>query len=86
MQIMQNKKKSRIKKTNYPNGSSKNVAMDRQEMNGREKIDSSLFRYINEQLYTMNGSEAMELFRKDPEAFRLYHKGYQMQVWELYKI
>ncbi|VDK63425.1 unnamed protein product [Onchocerca ochengi] len=80
MQIMQNKKKSRIKKTNYPNGSSKNVAMDRQEMNGREKIDSSLFRYINEQLYTMNGSEAMELFRKDPEAFRLYHKGYQMQA------
>uniref|UniRef100_A0A8R1TNJ8 Ribosomal RNA-processing protein 8 n=1 Tax=Onchocerca volvulus TaxID=6282 RepID=A0A8R1TNJ8_ONCVO len=80
MQIMQNKKKSRIKKTNYPNGSSKNVAMDRQEMNGREKIDSSLFRYINEQLYTMNGSEAMELFRKDPEAFKLYHKGYQMQA------
>ncbi|OZC05449.1 GTP-binding domain protein [Onchocerca flexuosa] len=81
IQIMQNKKKSRIRKTNYPNGPSKNVAVDRQEMNSREKkIDSSLFRYINEQLYTMNGAEAMELFRKDSKAFKLYHKGYQMQA------
>ncbi|MCP9265982.1 Ribosomal RNA-processing protein 8 [Dirofilaria immitis] len=46
----------------------------------RGKIDSSLFRYINEQLYTMNSAEAMKLFQKEPEAFELYHKGYQKQV------
>lgn len=49
-------------------------------MNGIKGMDSSLFRYINEQLYTMNGAAAMELFRKEPHTFELYHKGYQKQV------
>uniref|UniRef100_A0A1I7VW02 Ribosomal RNA-processing protein 8 n=1 Tax=Loa loa TaxID=7209 RepID=A0A1I7VW02_LOALO len=49
-------------------------------MNGREKIDSSLFRYINEQLYTMSGAESYGTISKDPQAFELYHKGYQKQA------
>lgn len=62
------------------NCSSENNAAEKEEMHGRDKIDSSLFRYINEQLYTMSGAEAVELFRMDPQAFELYHKGYQQQV------
>ncbi|KAM3726231.1 Ribosomal RNA-processing protein [Dirofilaria immitis] len=80
MQIMQRKKKNRNKKPNYSNCPNENVTKDKQEINDRGKIDSSLFRYINEQLYTMNSAEAMKLFQKEPEAFELYHKGYQKQV------
>uniref|UniRef100_A0A1I8EG37 Ribosomal RNA-processing protein 8 n=1 Tax=Wuchereria bancrofti TaxID=6293 RepID=A0A1I8EG37_WUCBA len=79
VQIMKKKRKSRVKRINC-NGSTKSGAMNRQETSGREGIDSSLFRYINEQLYTMSGAKAMELFRKDPQAFKLYHKGYQKQA------
>jgi len=32
-----------------------------------DKLKSSQFRYINEQLYTMTGKEAKELFEKNPE-------------------
>lgn len=80
MQIIKKKRKNRVKKTNYPNSPCENGVMDGKEMSDREEINSSLFRYISEQLYTMSGSEAMELFRKDPQAFELYHKGYQKQV------
>ncbi|EYB98471.1 hypothetical protein Y032_0131g1647 [Ancylostoma ceylanicum] len=40
-----------------------------------------LFRFLNEQLYTMTGSEALEYFRQDPNAFRCYHNGFAEQVW-----
>ncbi|CAG9529853.1 unnamed protein product [Cercopithifilaria johnstoni] len=80
VQIKKRKKKRKIKKTKYLNGSSENRAVNREEMSGLEEMDSSLFRYINEQLYTMSGAEAMELFQKDPQAFELYHKGYQKQA------
>ncbi|KAK6110490.1 putative methyltransferase family protein [Brugia pahangi] len=79
VQIMRKKRRSRVKRINS-NGSTENGAMNRQEINDREGIGSSLFRYINEQLYTMSGAKAMELFRKDPQAFKLYHKGYQKQA------
>uniref|UniRef100_A0A0R3RVY6 Ribosomal RNA-processing protein 8 n=1 Tax=Elaeophora elaphi TaxID=1147741 RepID=A0A0R3RVY6_9BILA len=79
MQIKK-KKESKVKKTNYPNVLNENESMNGVEMNGIEEMDSSLFRYINEKLYTISGAEAMELFRKDPQAFELYHKGYQKQA------
>ncbi|XP_034476578.1 ribosomal RNA-processing protein 8 [Drosophila innubila] len=48
------------------------------------KLQSELlggrFRYINEQLYTMNSKKAEELFRSDADAFEAYHAGYRQQV------
>ncbi|XP_023168737.2 ribosomal RNA-processing protein 8 [Drosophila hydei] len=48
------------------------------------KLQSELlggrFRYINEQLYTMNSQKAEKLFNKDAEAFEAYHAGYRQQV------
>ncbi|XP_062127998.1 ribosomal RNA-processing protein 8 [Drosophila sulfurigaster albostrigata] len=38
------------------------------------------FRYINEQLYTMNSKKAEDLFRSDSGAFDAYHAGYRQQV------
>ncbi|XP_017959885.1 ribosomal RNA-processing protein 8 [Drosophila navojoa] len=48
------------------------------------KLQSELlggrFRYINEQLYTMNSQKAEKLFKNDDEAFEAYHAGYRQQV------
>ncbi|KAH8299496.1 hypothetical protein KR044_001986, partial [Drosophila immigrans] len=48
------------------------------------KLQSELmggrFRYINEQLYTMNSKKAEDLFRSDSGAFEAYHAGYRQQV------
>ncbi|XP_017836402.1 ribosomal RNA-processing protein 8 [Drosophila busckii] len=38
------------------------------------------FRYINEQLYTMDSKKAESLFRSDVDAFAAYHAGYRQQV------
>ncbi|XP_017148838.1 ribosomal RNA-processing protein 8 [Drosophila miranda] len=38
------------------------------------------FRYINEQLYTMNSHKAEAMFRSDASAFDAYHAGYRQQV------
>lgn len=43
-----------------------------------EKLKSSRFRYLNEQLYTMPSKEATELFEKDEDAFKIYHEGYRV--------
>ncbi|KAE9549503.1 hypothetical protein FO519_007286 [Halicephalobus sp. NKZ332] len=45
-----------------------------------EKLASSRFRYLNEQLYTMSSKDAVGLFSEDKEAFDVYHKGYRQQV------
>ncbi|KAH8283593.1 hypothetical protein KR018_008694 [Drosophila ironensis] len=43
------------------------------------------FRYLNEQLYSLNAKKAEAVFREDITAFRAYHAGYQQQVekWPL---
>ena len=46
----------------------------------RDKLESSRFRYLNEQLYTKTGTEAAEMFREDSNAYAVYHKGYARQV------
>ena len=46
----------------------------------REKLNAARFRYLNEQLYTSTGKEALEMFQDDPEAFQVYHHGFQSQV------
>lgn len=44
------------------------------------KIDGARFRWINEQLYTVKGGQAKELFDKDPNLFDVYHKGFVTQT------
>ncbi|CAK7314930.1 Ribosomal RNA-processing protein 8 [Vulpes lagopus] len=50
-----------------------------------QRLDGARFRYLNEQLYSKPSSAAQRLFQEDPEAFLLYHRGFQSQVkkWPL---
>ncbi|CAN2390777.1 Ribosomal RNA processing 8 [Pristimantis euphronides] len=45
-----------------------------------KRLNSARFRYINEQLYTLDSQEALQLFQQDPEAFTIYHTGFSQQV------
>lgn len=45
-----------------------------------QRLESARFRYINELLYTSSSGEAKRMFRQDPQAFWVYHKGYTAQV------
>ncbi|XP_052793578.1 ribosomal RNA-processing protein 8-like [Mya arenaria] len=46
----------------------------------RDRLSAARFRYLNEQLYTSTGKEALDLFKKDRDAFSVYHEGFQGQV------
>ena len=46
----------------------------------RGRLNAARFRYLNEQLYSTTGKDAFHLFRKDREAFTVYHEGFQSQV------
>ncbi|KAM5319914.1 ribosomal RNA-processing protein 8 [Glossophaga mutica] len=50
-----------------------------------QRLDGARFRCLNEQLYSGPSSAAQRLFQEDPEAFLLYHRGFQSQVkkWPL---
>ncbi|XP_058401825.1 ribosomal RNA-processing protein 8 [Diceros bicornis minor] len=50
-----------------------------------QRLDGARFRYLNEQLYSGPSSAAQRLFQEDPEAFVLYHRGFQSQIkkWPL---
>nr|XP_046150210.1 ribosomal RNA-processing protein 8-like [Oncorhynchus gorbuscha] len=45
-----------------------------------QRLESARFRYINEVLYTTSSGEAKRMFRQDPEAFGIYHRGFTAQV------
>lgn len=45
-----------------------------------QRLESARFRYINEVLYSISSSEAKRMFKQDPQAFWIYHKGYTAQV------
>ena len=45
-----------------------------------KQLESSRFRWINEQLYTTTGEEAVAMFSKDPNLFDIYHRGFTNQV------
>ncbi|KAF1570649.1 UNVERIFIED_CONTAM: Ribosomal RNA-processing protein 8, partial [Eudyptes pachyrhynchus] len=45
-----------------------------------ERLLAARFRYINQQLYTSTSQEAAQLFQSDPEAFKIYHRGFAQQV------
>ncbi|XP_057633760.1 ribosomal RNA-processing protein 8 [Chionomys nivalis] len=53
-----------------------------------QRLDGARFRYLNEQLYSGPSSAAQRLFQEDPEAFLLYHRGFQKQVkkWPLHPV
>ncbi|XP_017472009.1 PREDICTED: ribosomal RNA-processing protein 8 isoform X2 [Rhagoletis zephyria] len=46
----------------------------------KQQLLGGRFRYINEQLYTMDSAKAEEFFKSDVDAFDAYHTGYQLQV------
>lgn len=50
-----------------------------------QRLDGARFRYLNERLYSEPSSAAQHLFQEDPEAFLVYHRGFQSQVkkWPL---
>ncbi|XP_056139136.1 ribosomal RNA-processing protein 8 [Lampris incognitus] len=45
-----------------------------------QRLEAARFRYINELLYTTSSGEAKRMFKQDPQAFGIYHKGYTAQV------
>lgn len=45
-----------------------------------QRLDSARFRYINEVLYSTSSGEARRMFKQDPQAFWIYHRGYTAQV------
>lgn len=44
------------------------------------KLKSAQFRHLNEQLYTQSGSQSLKMFKRDPEAFKVYHEGFKSQA------
>ena len=45
-----------------------------------KQLESSRFRWINEQLYTTTGDEAVAMFSNEPNLFDIYHRGFTNQV------
>lgn len=45
-----------------------------------QRLESARFRYINEVLYTSSSAEAKRMFKQDPQAFGIYHRGFTAQV------
>ncbi|XP_035535424.1 ribosomal RNA-processing protein 8 [Morone saxatilis] len=45
-----------------------------------QRLESARFRFINEVLYSTTSGEAKRMFKQDPQAFGIYHRGYTAQV------
>lgn len=45
-----------------------------------DRLKASRFRFINEQLYTQTGEQAIDVFKQDDSAFSAYHDGYRKQI------
>jgi len=63
-------------KTSFPNVSKFSDLQEKM----RQKLEGSRFRWLNEQLYTITGNKALELFDEDPNLFDVYHQGFRHQV------
>eukprot|EP01135_Chromosphaera_perkinsii_P000858 Nk52_evm21s152 gene=Nk52_evmTU21s152 len=63
-------------------GKSKSKSKSSSDVFGKmqKKLDGARFRWINEQLYTMAGGAALDMFREDESLFDVYHYGYREQV------
>ncbi|KAK6186270.1 hypothetical protein SNE40_008340 [Patella caerulea] len=68
-----------VQKKQVPDKSPANFSDSlKEKMSGQ--LNAARFRYLNEQLYTQTGKEALDMFQTDVEAFDIYHKGFQSQV------
>lgn len=45
-----------------------------------KRLEGGRFRWINEQLYSMNSKQASELFSSQPDLYQAYHTGFRAQV------
>jgi ribosomal RNA-processing protein 8 len=54
--------------------------LTRLQVEMKRKLSGARFRFINERLYTVDGSEAAKLFKNEPNLFRIYHEGFSSQV------
>jgi len=45
-----------------------------------KQLSASRFRFLNEELYKSSSGHAVDIFKSDPDAFDVYHHGYQSQV------
>ena len=66
-----------------PKEEEKEVKLDRSaSLRSRmeHRLEAARFRYINEVLYSTSSGEARRMFRQDPQAFGIYHRGYTAQV------
>lgn len=79
-QQQQQQQQTKAKKQNadkaVPSQSPKNTFSD----DLSDRLKASRFRFINEQLYTQTGEQAIEVFKEDNSAFLAYHDGYRKQV------
>ena len=60
------------------NAMSKRISSFQKKMN--RKLEGGHFRYINEKLYTKESSVAVDMFKRQPSLFEVYHKGFESQV------
>ncbi|XP_045519935.1 ribosomal RNA-processing protein 8 [Pieris brassicae] len=76
------KKKEAIKNMLHKVGQRNTIHVNGNSLRERmlQRLKAAQFRYINEKLYTSSGSDAVRLFKEDPDAFKTYHQGYQQQV------
>ncbi|CAL5990329.1 Ribosomal_RNA-processing protein [Hexamita inflata] len=51
-----------------------------QRMSKKQSLTPSIFRMINEELYTNPSQQSASRFKKEPELFEVYHQGYSEQV------
>ena len=78
-----------VKSGHFSDGASSSQQMRKRSVSfldkARGKLAGAQFRYLNERLYKMSGSEALCLFNGDVDAFEAYHHGFQAQVsqWPL---
>uniref|UniRef100_A0AC34RIB9 Ribosomal RNA-processing protein 8 n=1 Tax=Panagrolaimus sp. JU765 TaxID=591449 RepID=A0AC34RIB9_9BILA len=72
--------KSNAKRQNKTGKIKKEKDPDDKRKDLEEKLASSKFRYLNEQLYTMSSKDASNIFAEDRDAYTIYHKGYRQQA------
>ncbi|KAA0701836.1 Ribosomal RNA-processing protein 8 [Triplophysa tibetana] len=78
-----NEKESNNNKTVNSKGDTEQAPLDRSaalRLKMEKRLEAGRFRYINELLYTSTSGEAKRMFKQDPDAIRIYHKGYTAQV------
>uniref|UniRef100_A0A1B6F6M9 Ribosomal RNA-processing protein 8 n=1 Tax=Cuerna arida TaxID=1464854 RepID=A0A1B6F6M9_9HEMI len=66
---------SSVKREKYKNSKASSL---RERM--MKRLKAAKFRFMNEQLYVMEGKGAEQMFSKDPKSFETYHDGFRQQL------